>query len=334
MKLVRFFFVCFFVFLSGSAVLFGITIKLSSGAPESSPWGMALNRLAADWSRISNGQVTVQIYHNGIAGDEPDVVRKMRIGQIQAGIFTSNGLGILSDEVMTFSMPFLIRTDEELEYVLRMVEDDLSASIEQNRFHVIAWSKGGWINIFSASPLRTPSDLRNVRLAATADNQELLQAFRLMGYQAIPVTRNELLTSLNSGMVDAFYSSPIAAAGFQWFARAPQMLDLPIAPFLGGLIISERAWRRVPDNLKPRLVESARRHVASLDTTMEDLESEAVDTMGRYGLQVVNLTDEERALWIQEFERSRSVTVDSVFDKGMYTSIQNHLEEFRRRNTD
>ncbi len=317
------------VLLSASSAS-AVTLKLASVAPENSPWGAALNRMAADWARISGGQVTLQIYHNAIAGDEPDVVRKMRIGQIQMAVFTSSGLRLLADEVMTLNMPLLIRTEDELDYVLSEVSDVLSSSVQRARFHALVWSKGGWVRFFANAPLTSPASLRRLRLAAAADNQELLQAFRLMGYQAIPVAQNELLTSLNSGMVDAFYSSPIAAAGFQWFARAPYMLDLPVAPFIGGVVVSDRAWNRVPDHLKPQLVAAVVRHVDRLETVMEELETEAISTMQDYGLTVTELSDAQRRGWIDEFERSRDVTVGTVFDEQMYRHIQNLLTEYRR----
>ncbi len=317
------------VLLSASSAS-AVTLKLASVAPENSPWGAALNRMAADWARISGGQVTLQIYHNAIAGDEPDVVRKMRIGQIQMAVFTSSGLRLLADEVMTLNMPLLIRTEDELDYVLSEVSDVLSSSVQRARFYALVWSKGGWVRFFANAPLTSPASLRRLRLAAAADNQELLQAFRLMGYQAIPVAQNELLTSLNSGMVDAFYSSPIAAAGFQWFARAPYMLDLPVAPFIGGVVVSDRAWNRVPDHLKPQLVAAVVRHVDRLETVMEELETEAISTMQDYGLTVTELSDAQRRGWIDEFERSRDVTVGTVFDEQMYRHIQNLLTEYRR----
>lgn len=317
------------VLLSASSAS-AVTLKLASVAPENSPWGAALNRMAADWARISGGQVTLQIYHNAIAGDEPDVVRKMRIGQIQMAVFTSSGLRLLAGEVMTLNMPLLIRTEDELDYVLSEVSDVLSSSVQRARFHALVWSKGGWVRFFANAPLTSPASLRRLRLAAAADNQELLQAFRLMGYQAIPVAQNELLTSLNSGMVDAFYSSPIAAAGFQWFARAPYMLDLPVAPFIGGVVVSDRAWNRVPEHLKPQLVAAVVRHVDRLETVMEELETEAISTMQDYGLTVTELSDAQRRGWIDEFERSRDVTVGTVFDEQMYRHIQNLLTEYRR----
>lgn len=304
-------------------------LKVASAAPESSPWGAALNRLAADWQRISNGRVTLQVFHNGIAGAEPDVLRKMRIGQIHAAALTSAGLAELSPEVMTLSMPILIRSDEELDFVFERLRDDLERAVARNRFTVLGWSKAGWVRFFTARSVRTPADLGQVRLAASAESPELLQAFRLMGYQAFPVSPAELLTSLNSGMVDGFYASPIAAAGYQWFARAPYMVDLHVAPFLGSLVVSDRAWSRVPDELKPRLEAAVQNHMRGVDSAVRELEADAIRAMRTHGLQIIQLSDAERQLWYSEFDRSRSLTLGRVFDERTYRLIQQYLADIR-----
>src|SRR6056297_2441978 len=217
---------------AGTASAF--TLKIASAAPESSPWGRALNRIAADWREISGGQVTLQIFHNGIAGEQNDINRKMRIGQIQGALFTSDSLALLSDEIFALSAPVLIRSDEELDYVFERLRPDIEESIEGTQFEVIGWSKAGWVNFFANEPVRRPADLKDLALAVGDDQPQTARAFRRMGYEVVPMRQNALLTSLNSGMVDAFYASPIAAAGFQWFARAQHMLDLDVAPFLGS----------------------------------------------------------------------------------------------------
>jgi TRAP-type C4-dicarboxylate transport system substrate-binding protein len=305
-------------------------IKVASGAPEASPWGEALNRLAADWTQISNGRVRLQVFHNGIAGTETDVLRKMRIGQIHAAVITSGALSNLAEELLTISMPMLIRTEEELDYVFERIRPEIEDAVRENRFEVLGWSKAGWVRFFAADPVPSPDALKDLKLASSPDNEELLQAFRLMGYQVIPVTETELLTALNSGRVEAFYTSPIAAAGFQWFARAPHMLEMRVAPFLGSFVINENVWRRVPHNLKPELIAAAERQIARLDSRVRDLEEEAIETMEQYGLEITRLSDSQEREWFNEFDDSLEVTVGTVFDEELYNSIRRYLSEYRR----
>ena len=313
-----------------SASLVAQEIKLASVAPESSPYGAALNRMAAEWSRISNGRVRLRVYHNAIAGTEADVIRKMRIGQLQAAVLTSAGMNIVVPEVFSVSVPFMIGSQEELDYVMERIEPELNEHFEQNRLHVLAWSRAGWVHFFSRHPVTYPEDLKRQRLAADPNDQELLQAFRIMGYRPIPMPQPDLLTSLNSGLVDAFYTSPLVAAGFQWFALAPNMLDLKVAPYLGAIVITDVAWRRIPDALKNQLLRSADGVVAQIDNEVRELERQALETMRRYGLRVQEVTAEVAEAWRDDVQRHNDAMLD-LFDARMTARIQRLLADFGNR---
>lgn len=310
--------------------LSGQEIKLASVAPENSPWGRALNQLAVDWAEISNGRVRLQIFHNAIAGEESDVLRKIRIGQLQAGVFTSAGMKQIVPEVFSLSVPFLIQSDEELDYVLDRVRDDLEELFEESRLHVLAWSRAGWVHFFSKERVVYPQDLKSQRLAADPNDLELQRAFTVMGYNPISMPQPELLTSLNSGLVDAFYTSPLVAGGFQWFGLAPYMLDLKVAPFLGAIIISESAWRRIPNNIKEELEEAARTVAQQIDEDVRELDREAVESMKLYGLTVTELTPGQRSAWIDDVARYDDAMLE-VFEPTMTQRVRDILDEYGRR---
>ena len=312
----------------GSA--FAQEIKLASVAPEASPWGRALNELAVDWREISNGRIRVRVYHNAIAGDETDILRKMRIGQLQAAVLTSSGMKQVVPEVFSVSVPFMIRSEQELDYVMDSITPDLEEEFRDNRLHVLAWSRAGWVHFFSKEPVTYPEDLKAQRLAADPSDQELQQAFRIMGYRPIPVPQQELLTSLNSGLVDAFYTSPLVAAGFQWFGLAPNMLELKVAPFLGAIVITDAAWRRLPAAMKDDLLAAAHDGSARIEDEVQALEAEALTTMRRYGLTVREVTPEIEAAWERDVDRYTDAMLD-VFEPEMTARVRGLLEAFGRR---
>jgi len=316
--------------IAATLPLSGQVIKLASVAPEQSPWGRALNQLAVDWNDISNGRVRLQIFHNAIAGEESDVLRKIRIGQLQAGVFTSAGMKQIVPEVFSVSVPFMIRSEDELDYVMDRIKPDLESLFEQSRLHVLAWSRAGWVHFFSRNPVTYPDDLKAQRLASDPNDQELQQAFRIMGYTPIPMPQPELLTSLNSGLVDSFYTSPLVAGGYQWFAKAPYMLDLKVAPFLGAIVISDTAWRRIPNNIKDQLMESASSVAAQIDDAVKNLSDEAVSSMQEYGLHVTHLTPEQEKVWIDDVAKYDNAMLD-VFDPDMTRRIRGIIDEFNQR---
>lgn len=323
--------VCAVLFAHGSlAAQQKVTIKLASLVPENTPWGAAINRMAIDWGRVTNGEVELIVYHNGVAGDEGDVLRKLKLNQIQAAVFTSVGMHSVMPEVLTISYPLLIRDDEELDRVLAGIRGDLDAKIAQNGYVTLAWARAGWVKIFSRAPVFTPADLRKQKLGTNPDELEMMQAFRTMGFQMVPVNLNDVLVSLNGGMIDAVYQSPIAAAAGQLFGVAKNMSTVNLAPFMGGIIMNNTSWRRVPEKYKPELMAICKRIEHEIDGSISRLEADAVATMERYGLTINAPSGGQLREWYTEMSRHEAALAGPIFDKALYQKIQGIVLEYRR----
>jgi len=312
-----------------SAMISAETLRLGSPAPENSPWGRALNRVAAEWEAVSDGRIQVQVFHNSVAGTEADMVRKMRIGQLQAVVITSTGLSNFSDKSMTLSMPLLIRNQDEYEYVLENVREELEADIRNEGFHVMGWSFSGWTYFFGKDAIRSPTDLRAAKLAASPEEMELVRAYQLMGYQPIPLSYAERLAGLTNGMANAILTVPILAAGFQWFGVTSYMTNLRISPAPAAVLMSDRAYRRLSQDLRDGLFEAIERVTADLDAEIRALEQTSIDTMVQYGLNIIDPTEDELDVWTRELQGSYAVTLGLVFDEGFYHRILGLLGEYR-----
>lgn len=318
--------------LANSAFVFAqrkITIKMSSPVPENTPWGKHLNEIAGEWGKITGGEVELKIYHGGIAGSEEAVLRNLKLNQIQAAVLSSFGLSSIAPEIMTLSCPFLIRDDEELDLVLEGVKDELEERINSQGFFTLAWSRVGWVKIFSKQPVFVPADLKRQRLATNTEELKLNQAFKEMGFQMTPVARNDILIALNGGMADAVYQSPMAVGSLQIFGVAKNMASINIAPFMGGIILSRNAWRSIPEKYKPRLIEATRRIERELDVSIRQLEDETIASMIQYGLKVNELSPAQRELWYHDIGQAMPSLIGSVFDRDIYRRIESILAGHR-----
>jgi TRAP-type C4-dicarboxylate transport system substrate-binding protein len=308
-----------------------LTIKMASPVPENSPWGKFFNQLAIDWRKITNGEVEMIIYHNGVAGGEKEVVRNLRVNQIQAAVLSTYGLYEISPEVMTLSCPFLIRDDDELDLVLAGLKDELEEKINSKGYFTIAWARVGWVKFFSKQPIYVPADLRKQKLGTNADQAEMNEIFKTMGFQMIPVARNDILIALNSSMVDAVFQSPVAVGSMQVFGLAKNMASINIAPFIGAVVFNQRTWRAIPEKYKPQLIDAVRRNEAELDRSIRELEADMVKTMENYGLKVNQLSSQQEQLWYDEIGKSMPSLIGSMFDRGVYERIEALLREHRNR---
>jgi TRAP-type C4-dicarboxylate transport system substrate-binding protein len=306
-----------------------VTIKLASLVPENTPWGASLNRMAVEWAQASNGEVELIIFHGGIAGDEDAVMRKLKQNQIQAALFTSAGFSLISPEIMTLSYPLLIHNNEELDAVLARIKPEMEKKIQEKDFITLAWARAGWIKIFSKTPVMTPADLRKLKLGCNPDDLKMMQAFRAMGYQMIPVGLTDVLVSLKSNMIDAVYMSPVAVAAGQLFTLAPNMSSLNLAPFMGGIVVHKRTWNSIPEKHRPALLAICKKVENEVDNSFAALEAEAIRVMTRNGLTINTLSRSQEQVWIKDMENYESRLVGQIFNNDMYRRISNILTAYR-----
>jgi TRAP-type C4-dicarboxylate transport system substrate-binding protein len=209
------------------------------------------------------------------------------------------------------------------------IRTDLDARIQRNGFVTLAWANAGWIKIFSKTPVYVHSDLRRLKLG-TGSEEEMLQAFRIMGYNMVPTTLPQLIPDLNSGKVDAIYQSPIYAASGQIFGIARNMASISVAPFMGGILMNETAWRRIPDQYKNQLLAICKQMERDIERSISNLENETISTMVRYGLQINQLSPQQVQEWYDDTARYESRLVGSVFNREYYQRISTILAEYRR----
>jgi TRAP-type C4-dicarboxylate transport system substrate-binding protein len=308
-----------------------VNIKMASMVPENTAWGAALNKMAAEWSRATNGEVKLTVYHNGVQGDESAVLQKLRMNTIQAGLLTSFGLNKITHESLTVSCPFLIRTDDEFIEVMKTVKPESEARINSGNYYSLALIRGGWIKFFSRSPVFVPADLKKQKVGSFPSEPELAQAFRAMGYQVVMVNQTELLVKLNGGAIDAVYQSPIASAGFQYFGVAKNMTSFNIAPFMGGMILNKQAWNSIPEKYRAELQQITQRIGVEIEMSLAKLENDATAAMLKNGLVINNISPQQAQAWYDDMNRALPNLLDSTFDRVTYTKIETILKNYRGR---
>jgi len=283
-----------------------ITLKIASIAPEKSPYGDALHRMASEWARISGGRVKLVFYFGGVAGEEFDIVRKMRLGQLQGGMLSQMGLSFLDRRTNILTAPALIQNDDELEAVLRGLTPDFDKMLTDKGVVPVAYSRAGWLRFFSKSDqIRTPAQMAVRKLGISGTEKDFFEGFQRMGFNVVPVEVSDSLSGLNSGLIDSTFSPPLVVAPYQWFAIEKNMLDLPISPFIGAIVVDAKAWARVPADKRQAMIDVARNLSGTvLDGAIDGLENQAMDLMVKYGLKKIVPTADEVKLWREQLQKS------------------------------
>ena len=179
------------------------TIKLGTLAPEGSPWHEIMLDMVEAWKQASGGTVKVRLYPGGVAGDEPDMVRKMRVGQLHAAALTGAGLSEIAPEIRALQMPMMFASDDELEYVRNAMGEQLEAILESKGFKVLTWGDAGWVHFFTQDPVVDPEDLKPMKIFTWAGDTAVLDAYKAAGYHPVPLAATEIHSALQAGLINA-----------------------------------------------------------------------------------------------------------------------------------
>jgi TRAP-type C4-dicarboxylate transport system substrate-binding protein len=295
-----------------------VRIRLATEAPAGSLWEVHLKRLAADWRRISDNQVNLMVFAGGSAGDDAKVVSLLRTGRPEAAALTT-GLARIDKAFNVFSLPFFYESNAELFAVVERLEPNLKQRLAQNGLTFVAWGFGGWVQIFSKEPVSTLDDLRHVKLWTSSSEGELLQWYKDNGFTPVPLSVADAMAALSTGRIDAMPSPPYAAMAFQWYNRAPHMLDLEVAPIVGAIVVNTRVWNQVPEAMRARLIDAAAQMDLALRSEIPEQDAEAVTEMRRRGLTVATRSGggwTELSASLRQSMRGSMVPAD-VFDSAL-----------------
>jgi TRAP-type C4-dicarboxylate transport system substrate-binding protein len=307
-----------------------IVVKIASIAPERSPWGKALEKVAADWERLSNGAVEVRIFAGSIAGNEQDMIRKIRLGVLQGGVFSNMGLAKIDPSLTVLSLPFLFHSREEFNAVFDRLTPSLERTIEAKGFKVMLWTLAGWVNFFTKDKVLDPDDLKKSKISVTADFPELEQVWKRMGYEVVTGEANALMIQLQSGAASGAYLPPLFAASGQYFALIPHMFGPSLAPLVGGLLLGDRAWAAIPAELHEPFLEAVAGAARGLyDETMA-LEADAVKMMKDNGLVVHDPSPEQLDKWHAAADKAIDRLIGPVFSKELYDQVIGYVQEYRK----
>ena len=305
-------------------------VKLASVVPSGSVWDKNLKQMGDEWKEATGGRVSVTVYSGGSQGDEPTVVRKMRLDALQAAAFTNVGLGSIDWAFNVFDIPFFFDSYDELNYVTDKLTPVLRKRIEPKGFVLMNWGHGGWTQVFTKKPVATVDDLKHVKLWTSAGNDKQVQWFKANGFEPVAMAMTDILTGLTTGMLEGLPTTPLAAMLFQWDRQTPYMLELGLAPIVGAGVITTKAWKAIPDADKPKLLAAAAGVEQRLRVEVPKLDANAVEQMVKRGLTVTKPVGPE---WKTQLDGlAKTMRGDSVPPE-IFDLALKARDEFRKKNT-
>jgi TRAP-type C4-dicarboxylate transport system substrate-binding protein len=305
-------------------------VRLATLVPEGSVWDKALKEMGAEWSQATQGRVQLRIYPGGVAGDEPDMVRKMRIGQIQAAALTTSGLGDLDASFQVFGIPMFLDSYGELMAVLDSVGPTLRRRLEDKGFVMLSWGHGGWVYFFTKEPVATLADLKKTKMFAWAGDDRMVQLWKQEGFQPVALAATDIMTGLNTGMINAFPTTPLLALTLQWYKLTPHMVGVGLAPLVGGIVVTKQTWNKISEADRAAIQASCRRAERRLARDVPRQDTTSVAEMRKRGLTVVEVPAARTEEWRQAAASFAARMRAGIVPPEILDQVQRQRDAYRR----
>jgi TRAP-type C4-dicarboxylate transport system substrate-binding protein len=313
----------------GLANLGRVILKVGTLVAPDSPWGQELSGLAADLRTASQGRIELKLYGGGSQGDEGDMLRKVRVGQLSGAALSGVGLHEGVPGLEALAAPMLVRTPEEMEAVLARFGPECEADAEARGFKVLAVADVGMVGLFSQQETASFDGWASQPILAWGDDPSALSIWRASGFKPMVVSSTDLVPSLQTGLVRAMAMPLPVAVSMGWTRQAPYMLDLAWGRMPAALIMSLEAWNRIPEADREPILERARLRAARLDAHVRELEAKAEDQLREQG-HLVALGDAERAEWTRVAEEANALVRGRVASAAFFDAVVRDLALLRQ----
>jgi len=305
-------------------------IRLGTLVPSGSSYYHSLESMGAKWKQASNGAITLTLYGGGTMGSEDEIVRRMRIGQLQAAVLTAAGLSEIDPSVAALQKtPLMYRSLDEAAYVREKLAPDLERRLAEKGFVVLFWGDAGWVRLFTKNPGMLPRDFKTMKIFVTANDVALSELYKTAGFHPVLLEWSDVLTSLQTGIVDAVPTIPFHALTNQFYLSTHNMLALDWLPLVGALIVTKKSWEALQPAQRDAMLKSAAECGRELQEQGRKENQESVEAMQKRGLQVHSVDKEAEAEWRRFSEGLYPNIRGNIVPAEMFDKVVQILHEYR-----
>jgi TRAP-type C4-dicarboxylate transport system substrate-binding protein len=309
---------------------FAQTFKIATIAPEGSSWMKDMKSGAKAIQENTDGRVKFKFYGGGVQGNDKQVQRKMRTGQLQGGAFTSGALNKFQKDADLFSMPMLFNSIDEARFVRSEMDAEVRQRLEDAGYINFGFAGGGFAYMMSNKPLETLSDMKGQKVWIPEGDPIGFAALRALGVAPVIMPVTDVMTGLQTDLLDSVAVPPVGAVVFQWFTRLKYITELPIAYVYASLLIDKRAFLKLSEGDQAVVREVMEGIYRKFDRYGVTDNREALQALLDNGLEMVSPNEVEVSEWRAIVNDShRQMAVDGTFDIELLDRVQELIDDYR-----
>lgn len=307
------------------------TIKLATIAPDGSTWMNVMKEFNQEVRKETNNEVGFKIYGGGVLGDEKDVLRKIRIGQLHAGGFTGFGMGEIVSAVRILDTPFLFKNYEEVDFIYEKFTPLFEEDFSKNGYELLGWAEVGFVYVFTKDAAVTLDEMKKTKMWVWQGDLVAEATFKAFGLNPIPLSIIDVMMALQTNMVNGVYNSPLGAVVLQWFSKVNYMMEIPMANASGAILISKKMFNKIPEQQGRILKTLAKKYMNKLTQMSREDNKAAKETLIKNGVKILQAPDQTTLeSYYKVGAAARKSLVGKLFSEELLHQVESSLEEFRK----
>ncbi len=308
-----------------------VTLKIATLVPDGTSWMQAMRGAAKEILKRTDGRVKLRFYPGGVMGNDKSVLRKIRAGQLHGGALTAGGLAAIHKDIQIYALPFLFRSFQEVDAIRHEFDRVIIDDLRSKGFISYGLSEAGFVYLMSRTPITDIEQLRQHKVWSPEGDQVSLMSFRAIGVTPIPLPMTDVLTGLQTGLIDTIASSPAGAIALQWHTQVKYLTDTPLLYLYGTLVLKEQALKRLSDGDRKIVREVLTEAIERISKETRQDNQQARQALQKQGIRFITPDPEAQLQWQQIVADSiQQMGRKGVFSPALLQRIQQQLERLRK----
>ena len=313
---------------------YAATLKIASLAPDGTNWMKMMRKAAKDIKKQTEGRVKIKYFPGGVQGSDKSVIRKMRIRQLQGGAVSTGAMAHIANASLLYNLPFTFRNLDEVRAVREEFDQIIKNALAEKGYIVLGLSEGGFAYLMSNKALKTSADVRTQKVWVPEGDVVSQTTFTSGDVEPISLPVSDVYTSLQTGLIDTIAATPSASIALQWHTKLTHATDFPLVFLFGMMIVDERAFKKLSAADQKIVRDTMNKTFKAMDAQNEKDEAGARMALQQNGMEFVELSDTDKALWQQLANKALAeLKSKNVYPADVYDRLQQRLQQFRSQQT-
>jgi TRAP-type C4-dicarboxylate transport system substrate-binding protein len=307
--------------------LYAKAIKIATISPDGTFWMEQMRAGAKEIEEKTRGRVKFKFYPGGVMGNDENVLRKIRIGQLHGGAITIGQLSGFTPDVTVYGLPFLFSSLDEADEVRKVTDPMLIELIEKNGFITFGFAQGGFTYLMSKEPVHSFDELKQQKSWVPEKSDVGLSVYRHIGITPVSLPLSDVLTGLQTGLINTIISSPIGALALQWHTHVRYVVDLPLNYLAAMLVIDKKVFDRLKESDQAVVRDVMTKVYKKIDAHNKTDSVAAREALKNNGVKFIKLSAKEKNEWFQAGDAvTEEMTTKYHYDDAFYRAVSAHKQ--------